>query len=125
MTCLAFVALPAAAADHGRGRGERWHGDIRHFHEHDLGRWHGGHWVHGRHAGRAGWWWVVGPTWYWYQAPVYPYPDPYHPPMVSSAPPPRMAAPPQYWYYCANPPGYYPYVPQCFVNWQQVPASPP
>jgi hypothetical protein len=29
-----------------------------------------------------------------------------------------------YGWYCANPPGYYPYVPQCAVPWQQVPAPP-
>lgn len=29
----------------------------------------------------------------------------------------------QVWYYCANPPGYYPYVTQCYAPWQVVPAS--
>jgi hypothetical protein len=29
-----------------------------------------------------------------------------------------------YGWYCANPPGYYPYVPQCAVPWQQTPAPP-
>ena len=28
-----------------------------------------------------------------------------------------------YWYYCADPPGYYPYVAQCNTAWQTVPAS--
>src|SRR5229473_637251 len=28
----------------------------------------------------------------------------------------------QYWYYCQNPSGYYPYVQQCSTNWQPVPA---
>src|SRR5712691_3381475 len=28
----------------------------------------------------------------------------------------------QYWYYCQNPSGYYPYVQQCTTNWQPVPA---
>jgi hypothetical protein len=27
-----------------------------------------------------------------------------------------------YWYYCADPPGYYPYVTQCNTTWQTVPA---
>ena len=27
------------------------------------------------------------------------------------------------WYYCSDPAGYYPYVPQCNVGWQTVPAS--
>jgi hypothetical protein len=29
----------------------------------------------------------------------------------------------QYWYYCSNPAGYYPYVTQCNTGWQTVPAS--
>ena len=28
-----------------------------------------------------------------------------------------------YWYYCPDPPGYYPYVAQCNTAWQTVPAS--
>lgn len=29
----------------------------------------------------------------------------------------------QYWYYCQNPAGYYPYIQQCTTNWQPVPAG--
>lgn len=29
----------------------------------------------------------------------------------------------QYWYYCSDPAGYYPYVGQCSTAWQPVPAS--
>ena len=29
----------------------------------------------------------------------------------------------QYWYYCQNPAGYYPYVTSCTTTWQPVPAS--
>jgi hypothetical protein len=29
----------------------------------------------------------------------------------------------QTWYYCSDPPGYYPYVAQCNTGWQAVPAS--
>jgi hypothetical protein len=29
----------------------------------------------------------------------------------------------QYWYYCQNPAGYYPYVAQCTIPWQTVPAG--
>ena len=29
----------------------------------------------------------------------------------------------QTWYYCADPAGYYPYVTQCNIGWQAVPAS--
>ena len=39
-----------------------------------TGPWRGGYWFHGAYSGRRGWWWVVGPSWYYYPAPVYPYP---------------------------------------------------
>jgi hypothetical protein len=29
-----------------------------------------------------------------------------------------------YWYYCPNPPGYYPQVQQCLSGWQKVPLEP-
>jgi hypothetical protein len=29
----------------------------------------------------------------------------------------------QTWYYCSDPAGYYPYVTQCNIGWQAVPAS--
>ena len=127
LIALAVTAGPSAAdeRDHRRGgehrRHQGWHGEIHRFHDHDLGRWNAGRWHHGIHGGRSGWWWIVGGVWYYYPAPVYPYPDPYRPPMV-----PVLAAPPgaQYWYYCNNPPGYYPYVPYCVSYWQRVPASP-
>lgn len=131
-----FVAFPAPAhadrhahpagppsAHHGHGNphgyapGHAWHGEISRFHEHDFDRWRGGHWYNGHHGGRLGWWWIVGPAWYFYPYPVYPYPDPFLPPTIV------LSAPPQYWYYCANPPGYYPYVPQCLTEWQRVPAT--
>jgi len=98
------------------------HGEIQRFHEEDLRLWRGGHWVHERHSGRLGWWWVVGPTWYWYPAPIYPYPDPYVPPLAP-APPPRQV-PAQYWYYCPSARGYYPYVPACPEAWLQVVPQP-
>ncbi len=97
----------------------RWDGDIHHFQGRDFERWRGGGWFHGLHEGRDGWWWVVGPDFYFYPAPVYPYPDPYVPPVVTAVPAPASPT----WYYCANPQGYYPYVPQCTVPWQQVPAQ--
>jgi hypothetical protein len=144
------TALPAPADEHrdggrheeGRGRespgrsheGRQWQGRIEHFHEHDYGRWREGHWEHERHEGRYGWWWITpGPffSWYYYPAPVYPYPDPYQPPVVvvppavSPAPvAPATPPPPQYWYYCDSAGGYYPYVPTCPSGWRAVPAAP-
>jgi hypothetical protein len=121
---LAVAALsPAFAQDRGRheGREREWRGgdwhdrDIRRFHEHDFDRWRGGRWVHVRHGGRFGWWWVVGPSWYFYPAPIYPYPNPYTPPYAAPGGPA--------WYFCPPAQAYYPYVPSCPVPWQIVPAQ--
>ncbi|TDR78395.1 hypothetical protein [Paludibacterium purpuratum] len=120
--CLGQPAL--ADHDHHDGdqnwrRHDGWSGDIHRFHERDVTVWRGGNWYHGHHDGRDGWWWIVGGIWYSYVAPVYPYPDPYTPPVVVAAPP----APAQVWYYCRHPAGYYPYVPEC-RHWEMVPARP-
>ena len=132
---LATVALPASAQERHHGRGEarqQWHGDIHRFHDHDIHRWRSGRWVHGVHGGRQGWWWTVGPAWYWYPAPVYPFPDPYQPPLALAPgeplpppPAPGMSAPSRgYWYYCRDSGRYYPYVAQCRSPWERVPATP-
>jgi hypothetical protein len=76
-------------------------------------------WVGPGAWGPSPWW---GPPYYSYPAPptlIQP-PPVYEPP----APPPQA---PAYWYYCPNPQGYYPYVPQCPPGWMQVvpPTSPP
>jgi hypothetical protein len=107
----------------------RWHGHIERFHEHDWDVWRGGQWRHEFHDGRWGWWWIVGPTWYFYPQPVYPYPNPYEPPVaVIVQPRPATPAPPppqpQNWYYCEAARGYYPYVPSCPGGWRAVPATP-
>lgn len=52
--------------------------------------WRAGHWRHGNHDGRHGWWWVVGGIWYFYPTPIYPYPEPKAP-----ATPPAPARPAQ------------------------------
>jgi len=52
-----------------------FHGrDFRHFNEHELAIWRGGRWHHDWHTGRYGWWWEVAGVWYFYAAPIYPYP---------------------------------------------------
>lgn len=104
-----------------------WHGDIRHFHDHDFDRWRGGHWNHGYHDGRLGWWWVVAGLWYFYPQRVVGYPDPYTPPVVivqPTAPAPSAPPPAQYWYYCDAARAYYPYVQGCARGWRMVPATP-
>jgi hypothetical protein len=134
-TVLTVAMLLAASQAVLADRGDRgWRGgDIRHFQRHDLHRWRGGGWRHGWHNGHLGWWWVVGGLWYFYPSPVYPYPDPYVPPVVIqqappvTAPQPPIAAAPtaQYWYYCEPAKAYYPYVATCPSGWQKVPAAPP
>ena len=106
--------------DRGREHRAEWRGEIGRFHEHDLAMWRAGRWRHGRHDGRVGWWWIVGGVWYFYPSRMESYPDPYQPPTAVVAAPSTAT---QYWYYCANPAGYYPYVPQCAVAWQAVPAN--
>lgn len=132
---LPLAIQPSAAAEQ-RGIGRRSHpghgqihrdggsphnihrgfrgGDIRRFPEHDVGVWRNGHWVHGAHGGRRGWWWVAGDIWFFYPGPIYPYPDPYMPPLIEAP------LDPGYWYYCDDPPGYYPYVAECHVPWHAV-----
>jgi hypothetical protein len=53
-------------------------------------------------------------------------PQPAPPPVYIQQTPPvvQQALPAGYWYYCSNPEGYYPYVKQCPVGWQQVEQTP-
>lgn len=143
------VALPAFADERHEGRGgmrgegrrdvrvERrsWGGDrdIRRFEDRHRSVWTSGRWHHGTHNGRVGWWWIAAGLWYFYPVPVYPYPDPYIPPVVvvQPAPTPEPApvvvpqAQPQNWYYCEASQSYYPYVASCPAGWKAVPATPP
>ena len=120
-TAMVSVATVAQADEHYRGHEmarPAWHGEIHRFGFHDMEIWRGGTWFRGPHLGRAGWWWIVGGVWYWYPAPVYPFPDPYRPPVIVGPPPATPT-----WYFCQNPQGYYPYVSECFTAWQTVPAG--
>lgn len=135
---MMLISLPASAdrdpwreGGHRGGRdgfreGFREHHDIRRFDRHDFAVWRGGYWHHGRHGGRLGWWWVVGGVWYFYPAPVYPYPDPYVPPVVVNPSAPILIEPPpaQKWYFCTSANAYYPYVSSCPEGWKEVPATP-
>lgn len=120
----AALAQPAYAQREGRD----YHGrDYHSFtpHEHDV--WRGGRWQQGWHDGRYAWWWVVDGGWYFYPAPIYPYPTYVPPAIIVQQPPPVPSGlpPAQFWYYCDNPAGYYPYVAACNGPWRQVPATPP
>ena len=118
--------------------------DFHHFSIEEQHAWAGGAWHHDWHDGRFGWWWYTDGGWYFYDQPVYPMPvvvsDDYvpDPGAVSdeappedpsyyaqpAAPAPQGVAPPQYWYYCDNPAGYYPYVQSCPTQFRPVPATP-
>jgi len=126
--CLVIGASPLAVAAE-----DHWHHE---FHEHEFGRfgprdrevWTGGHWHHEWHNGRFGWWWFAGGIWYFYDEPVYPYPTVIstvtYPEPAAAPPPPAVPAATPTYYYCDNPAGYYPYVPNCPTPWRAVPATP-
>lgn len=103
---------------YGAYQNRRWRGDIVRFNEYDRDYWRSGHWEQSAYNGIYGWWWVLGISRYAYAEPVFPYPDPFIPPTVS------VSSTTPYWYYCAEPAGYYPYVATCATYWQQVPMSP-
>lgn len=82
---------------------------------------------------RGGIW--VGPVWGpgWWGAP-YPYPYPYYssPPVVIRQEPQEYIQAPQpqaqqqqYWYFCPDPQGYYPYVKSCPKGWMKVVPTTP
>jgi hypothetical protein len=124
---LALSSSVLAQRDRRAGPSQHWRGDISRFHEHDRNVWRGGHWSHSRHDGRLGWWWGAGGLWYWYPAPVYPYPDPWVPPLALSGPVESVvpvSPPAQYWYFCEASRTYYPYVATCLGGWKPVPATP-
>lgn len=91
---------------------------------------------HGGHSGHFGVGVVIGPGWgpgWW--GPYYPYYSyPYYPyaaPVIPQQQEEYIQPAPQlneqnYWYFCQNPEGYYPYVKKCPKGWMKVvPPSPP
>ncbi|MGA8758346.1 MAG: hypothetical protein WB611_18860 [Stellaceae bacterium] len=102
---------------HGGG-GHGWHGGFAH-----AGGFHRGYRGGGYHGGfYNGFYPGVGLGLAFGLG--YPWGSGYYPPDVGSYygySAPYAAA--QTWYYCSNPAGYYPYVSQCYTQWQPVPAS--
>jgi hypothetical protein len=105
---------------------------------HGGGGFHGGGFHGGFGGGFRGSFFVGGPFlydpfWYdpywdyyypWYDTAYYsPYPY-YYPPNSGYGPYGPTATPQQGWYYCSNPQGYYPSVPNCNSQWQFVPPRP-
>lgn len=121
---LAWSVAPSHAGSHSGGGAGHGGGSSQ-----GRAGWHGGSW-HGHDHWDGGFrtrlfvdvpWWPYG-----YAYPyAYPYPM-YSPPVVVESSPPEYVEPeprsPQYWYYCQNPQGYYPYVTECPGGW--VPVAP-
>jgi hypothetical protein len=92
-----------------------------------------GHGGHGGHFSGSIW---IGPGWglwdpfFYPYYPYYPYQYPYQPPVVIQQEPQEYILPEQqpeetnYWYYCRNPKGYYPYVKTCPGGWLKVAPAP-
>ena len=124
------LAMPADAAP-TRGSGHHFdggrHGDFRGGRDFDR------HFGFGFGFWDPWWGWGWDPVQYWgYPYPYYyypPYPAYYAPPPPAPAPQASVQAtgapPQQFWYYCDNPQGYYPYVQNCSMSWKQVAATPP
>jgi hypothetical protein len=125
-----FAAL--AGGKHGGGG---YRGGGGHHHHHGGTRWTvgvnfgfpgywGGYW--------GGWPWY-GPAYSYYPYPYYPayYPAPVAVPQQPTTyieqPAPQaqqQQAPTGYWYYCADPGAYYPYIKECPAGWQRVAPQP-
>jgi hypothetical protein len=131
VAAVAALALPGAALaqhggmGHGAGAPPGMHagghfaaGPVGRFGAHDLATWRAGNWWHGWRGGRVGWWWFAGGFWYWYASPIYPYPGYVPNDFVAGGYP----APGAVWWFCDNPPGYYPYVQGCW-HWRPVNPS--
>lgn len=119
---------PGGVFRHGGGLPGRHFGyfrshDFRHFTPSDLHAWRGGEWRHVWHDGHLAWWWYVDGLWFFYPAPIYPYPayigSTYYYDYYG-----EYGTPAYYWYYCEDPPGYYPYIQQCNGPWEPVPPTP-
>jgi hypothetical protein len=130
--CLVLVVLallfactiPGYAVERGASHGGSGpHGGGEH---HGRGDWHGGVWIGPGWGGWGGWgpWWW-GPPYYPYYHPYYPY-DTETPAVIQQQPPVYVQPEEQYWYFCRNPEGYYPYIKKCPSGWLKViPPAPP
>jgi hypothetical protein len=128
---------PHFAGSHGAQNQARWNHvmtfhdhNVAHFDAQDRAMWSHGQWRHTKHNGRNGWWWYTNGAWFFYDEPTYPYPDTvsddysFDEDYTDAQPPGSDGG--YVWYYCNNPPGYYPYIQSCRGPWQPVtPTAPP
>jgi hypothetical protein len=116
---------------HCWGHGRHWYGNSYGY------GWSQGSWYHGVYLSHEGWWWVVGPIWYYYSVPVYPYPSTpaaYYvlttPPPLSGPPPgadaPKATGGPQaFTYFCEKTQAFFPLVSSCDAKWIVTPVKAP
>jgi hypothetical protein len=137
---LALLASSVAWANrshHGHGF-KHGHGLTHHGFRHDGHRARGHSHTRGRveiiiGAPLHGSWHYRAHPHYYGQHTIYAYPPviatPAAPPVYIERGDPddsnSLQQPRAYWYYCSNPQGYYPYVSNCPLGWQQQPAQPP
>lgn len=135
--CIITSAVYADGRGSSQGGRGYYHGGTGHY-QGGRGYYHGGGHYHGGSSWRGSIW--IGPGWGgwapWWGSAYYPYRYPYsypyypyysEPPVVIQQQPPVYVQPEQqYWYYCQNPEGYYPYVKYCPGGWLKVvPSTPP
>jgi hypothetical protein len=148
LALLFSCALPAYAAGPGANQGSGGYRGSGGYHRsggyqgsggyHGSSGYHGsgshsGHGGHNGHGNSYNFGIAIGPGWGgwgpgWWGPPAYPY-YPYYP--YYQAPPVVIGQQPQayvqqnqqesdYWYYCQNPQGYYPYIKSCPGGWMKV-----
>lgn len=127
ISLVIILLAPLFSGSVWAGGGHGWgHGGGGHF-----GGWHGG--GHFGYDLALGLGLGYGLGYYGYGMP-YPYPYyPYQPVVAAPSPPPvytqqniPTTSEPQtnYWHYCRNPDGYYPYVRECPGGWEKIPPQP-
>jgi hypothetical protein len=134
LTLFGFAAGMLLGSVHGvSAGGSHGHGHHGHGFHHGHGIHYGGHGFHHGHGG-VRFSFGIGAPLFWDVYP-YPYSSPYpytyysyryRYPYPLERPRAYVQQPANYWYYCPNPSGYYPYVQNCPTEWMKVvPQSPP
>ena len=106
---------------HGGGFHDGWHGGTAGFNRDGFGGARSGHWNHGWPG--YGWGGGLGLGSGLGLGLAYSYAWSYYPPGYGHYGDNQPYTAVQYWYYCSDPAGYYPYVTQCNTGWQTVPAG--